>query len=292
MSSQIRKSGGSSGKPSSSIMTSSFRSTTTAESDEGSLSAASYAIKNLHGKLVRSHKRRDPYRFYDVIKVLGDGSMGSVTLVKRKHHYKGGSARVKFVQENDRETCCFGFLSWVPCPVPKNAFQSMSGGESGRSSGRTISESTSNDTQDSQDRRRGYYGSPTQQTTIPEEDCQPAGDKTSEGQERNGSSFRNNSNDGSGQRRGGHPELRHSASSMITYGTQKEYRYALKSIHMDRVNDIFIKELMNEIAILQALDHPNIVKAIETFEFNKQVYLVLELCNGGDLYSRGVSHVW
>jgi serine/threonine protein kinase len=53
-----------------------------------------------------------------------------------------------------------------------------------------------------------------------------------------------------------------SSSSIITYG-RKDVIYALKSIHIDRVKDaVYRKELMNEIAILQTLDHPNIVKAI------------------------------
>ena len=63
--------------------------------------------------------------------------------------------------------------------------------------------------------------------------------------------------------------------------------YALKSIHLNRVNDlIFINELKNEIEIMKRLDHPHISKLIETYEDNGNLYLVLELCSGGDLYSR------
>jgi len=63
-----------------------------------------------------------------------------------------------------------------------------------------------------------------------------------------------------------------------------EYMYALKSIHLDRVSPVFLKELQNEIRILRSMDHPNIVKAHEVyFCKNKQIYLVLELCDGGDL---------
>lgn len=63
--------------------------------------------------------------------------------------------------------------------------------------------------------------------------------------------------------------------------------YALKSIHLDQfTNQEFIDELRNEIAILKDLDHPNIVRAIETFEFKGKISTVMELCSGGDLYSR------
>lgn len=45
-------------------------------------------------------------------------------------------------------------------------------------------------------------------------------------------------------------------------------------------------ELRNEISILQSLNHPNIVKAYEVYETSINIYLVLEHCSGGDLYSR------
>jgi calcium-dependent protein kinase len=40
------------------------------------------------------------------------------------------------------------------------------------------------------------------------------------------------------------------------------------------------------VAILKELDHPNIVKAFETFDYKNRLFLVLELCSGGDLYQR------
>jgi len=62
--------------------------------------------------------------------------------------------------------------------------------------------------------------------------------------------------------------------------------YALKSIHLDRVSTAFVEELKNEINILKTMDHPNIVKLHEVFSHKKQIYLILELCDGGDLYTR------
>lgn len=35
-----------------------------------------------------------------------------------------------------------------------------------------------------------------------------------------------------------------------------------------------------------SLDHPNIVRPIETFDYRQRLYIVLELCSGGDLYGR------
>lgn len=63
--------------------------------------------------------------------------------------------------------------------------------------------------------------------------------------------------------------------------------YAMKSIHLSRVTDIvFIEELRNEIEVLKALDHPHIVRCIETFEYRHQIFIIMESCSGGDLYSR------
>jgi calcium-dependent protein kinase len=63
--------------------------------------------------------------------------------------------------------------------------------------------------------------------------------------------------------------------------------YALKSIILDRVKDpTIVQELKNEIEVLRSLDHPNIVKLHEVYTYHKQIYLVLELCDGGDLYTR------
>ena len=62
--------------------------------------------------------------------------------------------------------------------------------------------------------------------------------------------------------------------------------YALKSIHLRVVERKYLEELRNEIDILRALDHPNIVKAYEVYETKGNIYVVMEYCSGGDLYSR------
>jgi serine/threonine protein kinase len=77
--------------------------------------------------------------------------------------------------------------------------------------------------------------------------------------------------------------------SVSSDGSRKssEINYAMKSIHLNRVTDAsFVSELRNEISILKKLDHPHIVRAIETFEHRNQIFIVMELCSGGDLYSR------
>jgi len=38
--------------------------------------------------------------------------------------------------------------------------------------------------------------------------------------------------------------------------------------------------------ILQLVDHPNVLKLFEYFEDNKFIYLVTELCRGGELFDK------
>jgi calcium-dependent protein kinase len=72
---------------------------------------------------------------------------------------------------------------------------------------------------------------------------------------------------------------------VVRDGTGKVF--ALKSILLTKVSDDMMEELRNEIGILQTLDHPNIVKELEIYETKLNIYLVLEHCSGGDLYTRG-----
>jgi len=47
--------------------------------------------------------------------------------------------------------------------------------------------------------------------------------------------------------------------------------------------------LWNEIVILRKLEHPNIIKLYETFEDDTHIFMVFELCKGGELFDRLVS---
>ena len=45
-------------------------------------------------------------------------------------------------------------------------------------------------------------------------------------------------------------------------------------------------KFMKEVEIMAQLDHPNILKMFETFEDNQYIYLVTELCEGGELFDK------
>ena len=46
------------------------------------------------------------------------------------------------------------------------------------------------------------------------------------------------------------------------------------------------KTLINEISILKSLDHPNIIKVYEYFNSKRKLYIVSELCTGGELFDK------
>jgi len=80
-------------------------------------------------------------------------------------------------------------------------------------------------------------------------------------------------------------------------GSAKVYKAKERSTKVIRaIKKIFKREpsemyrLFLEVSIMKQLDHPNVVKLFETFEDEKAMYLVLELCEGGDLLDRLVDH--
>jgi serine/threonine protein kinase len=187
----------------------------------------SLRAKDLRSNLMRQQKDRDPLFYYEIVKVLGVGSMGSVAMVRKRDETIGGSARRKLVdtiKRQKRNDDCYKI------PVLGDCFRYC---------------------MENQEERSSSHGD------IFEESLRT--DHSYDGNE----------------------------SSRSTTSLHKAVTYALKSIHLNRVQDkVFIDELKNEIEILKSLDHPHIVRPIETFVHRNQLFIVMELCSGGDLYSR------
>eukprot|EP00928_Gymnodinium_smaydae_P018456 TRINITY_DN17022_c0_g2_i1.p1 TRINITY_DN17022_c0_g2~~TRINITY_DN17022_c0_g2_i1.p1 ORF type:complete len:507 (+),score=172.99 TRINITY_DN17022_c0_g2_i1:91-1611(+) len=59
---------------------------------------------------------------------------------------------------------------------------------------------------------------------------------------------------------------------------------AVKTIAKDQMKNV--ERFKQEIAIMMMMDHPNIIKLYETFADRKLIYLVMELCVGGELFDR------
>lgn len=161
---------------------------------------------SLHDQLMRT-TNRDPMKYYELLEVLGVGSMGTVAKVKKKTTAVGGSARPTF-RESERKRC-FGIPPFTCC----------FGGEE----------------------------KPKQNALDAESSHHPA------------------------------RSLIKKTSSIITYGTKKDVYFALKSILLERAaNETYIAELKNEVEILKTLDHPSVVKPLETFTFR---HVCLGCCN-------------
>jgi calcium-dependent protein kinase len=55
-------------------------------------------------------------------------------------------------------------------------------------------------------------------------------------------------------------------------------------MNVDRVTSYYLRKLHTEISILKCVDHPNIVRLQDVFFGNRSVYLVTDLCRGGELF--------
>lgn len=61
--------------------------------------------------------------------------------------------------------------------------------------------------------------------------------------------------------------------------------FAMKEINLRRIKSSHTKDmLMREIKLMKLLDHPNIIKIVEVFRQANMLYLVMECCEGGELF--------
>lgn len=71
------------------------------------------------------------------------------------------------------------------------------------------------------------------------------------------------------------------------YDRLSETSLALKIIEKEKYTQPFIIELIqSEINVLSMLDHPNIIKRIDSFIQDPRIYIVYEYCNGGDIQQK------
>ena len=73
-----------------------------------------------------------------------------------------------------------------------------------------------------------------------------------------------------------------------TLKSDPQVTYAIKSILRENIAKD-IKLLEEELAILQSVDHPNIVKFDQCYIDHRYVHIVMEHCQGGELFDRIVA---
>ncbi len=47
-----------------------------------------------------------------------------------------------------------------------------------------------------------------------------------------------------------------------------------------------VTKLFTELYIMKMLDHPNIVKLFEVYDYEEDFILIIEMCTGGEVYSK------
>ena len=74
------------------------------------------------------------------------------------------------------------------------------------------------------------------------------------------------------------------AFGVVYKGTEKVSgdERAIKIIEREKIKNF--QRFYNEVNALKTLDHPHIIKLFEIYEDDKKVYLVQELCTGGELF--------
>ena len=84
------------------------------------------------------------------------------------------------------------------------------------------------------------------------------------------------------------PVLGSGISGMVRLATHKAtgIKYAVKVLDLGLVEADGLQQLREEIYIMCQLDHPNIVRLEEVYESHSEIYLVQELCLGGELFDR------
>jgi 5'-AMP-activated protein kinase catalytic alpha subunit len=62
-------------------------------------------------------------------------------------------------------------------------------------------------------------------------------------------------------------------------------KVAVKILEKERINDVAdVERVSREIHILKLIRHPNIIQLYEIIETPKQLYLIMEYANGGELF--------
>jgi serine/threonine protein kinase len=74
---------------------------------------------------------------------------------------------------------------------------------------------------------------------------------------------------------------------LVKLGIHKESgrEVAVKIINKKLVGPVDVQQVKSEIDILKIAKHPNIIKLYDVFENEKYIYIIMEYCAGGDLFS-------
>ncbi|XP_077000589.1 serine/threonine-protein kinase Nek1 isoform X11 [Tamandua tetradactyla] len=74
--------------------------------------------------------------------------------------------------------------------------------------------------------------------------------------------------------------------AILVKSKEDDRQYVIKEINISRMSSKEREESRREVAVLANMKHPNIVQYRESFEENGALYIVMDYCEGGDLFKR------
>ena len=80
----------------------------------------------------------------------------------------------------------------------------------------------------------------------------------------------------------------HFGSVRVAYRRDEEPRkyYAVKSISKSNITEEDMKNLIREVDIISGLQHPNIIRFLETYHDDHYFHIVMELCTGKEIFGK------
>ncbi|XP_022249572.1 serine/threonine-protein kinase Nek1-like [Limulus polyphemus] len=75
-------------------------------------------------------------------------------------------------------------------------------------------------------------------------------------------------------------------TALLVKEKESDVSFVMKEINISKMSQDERDEAQKEVAVLSQMRHPNIVGYRESFEENGNLYIVMDYCDGGDLYSQ------
>ena len=67
--------------------------------------------------------------------------------------------------------------------------------------------------------------------------------------------------------------------------SQSQRIVAIKCLKRDGISNNLLKNIENEVLVLERSRHPNVVSMVDRMKSKNSYYLILDYCNGGDMAS-------
>ena len=77
----------------------------------------------------------------------------------------------------------------------------------------------------------------------------------------------------------------------IAVHRQSGERFACKQLKLNRATPRYVSKLYHEVSIMRELSHPHTVKLHEVFYAKRQIFLIMELASGGEVFDLLTSQV-